>query len=146
MSERFHGLSDEQWEMIKPLMPRQTKRVGRPNPDMRKVLNTILYVEITGCRWCDVPIGEQWGKRSTSHEWLGHLQRSGYWERIKNGILCVADLAKQIEWKKGAIDGSFSPGKGKDQGMEYGYKGRSYDSFACRWTWNASICDYNLSI
>ncbi len=25
-----------------------TKRVGRPNPDLRKVLNTILYVEITG--------------------------------------------------------------------------------------------------
>ncbi|MCP5508284.1 MAG: hypothetical protein H7A37_08320 [Chlamydiales bacterium] len=33
--------------------------MGRPNPDLRKVLNTILYVEITGCRWCGVSVGQQ---------------------------------------------------------------------------------------
>jgi transposase len=109
MSGRFKGVSDSQWNIIEALLPRQSKRVGRPNPDLRKVLNTILYVEITGCRWCDVPIGEQWGKRSTAHEWLGHLQRSGAWVRIKNGILCMADLSRLIDWKEGAIDGSFSP-------------------------------------
>ncbi|MCP4297120.1 MAG: transposase [Proteobacteria bacterium] len=106
---KFTGLSDSQWNIIRPLLPGPIKRVGRPNPDLRKVLNTILYVEITGCRWCDVPIGEQWAKRSTAHEWLGHLQRSGTWERVKNGILRMADLAELIDWKKGAIDGSFSP-------------------------------------
>lgn len=109
MSGRFEGISDTQWSIIKLLLPEPCKRVGRPNPDLRKVFNTILYVEIVGCRWCDVPIGEQWAKRSTAHEWLGYLQKSGVWERVKNGILCMADLAKLIDWKKGAIDGSFSP-------------------------------------
>jgi transposase len=109
MSGKFTGISDAQWNIIRPLLPEPSKRVGRPNPDLRKVLNTILYVEITGCRWCDVPEGMQWAKRSTAHEWLGHLQKSGTWERIKNGVLCVADLAHMIDWKKGAIDGSFSP-------------------------------------
>lgn len=51
--------------------------MGRPNPDLRKVLNTILYVQITGCRWCDVPVGDRWAKRSTAHEWLGILQKDG---------------------------------------------------------------------
>ena len=106
---KFEGVSDVQWDMVKRLLPVTAKRVGRPNPDLRKVFNTILYVEITGCRWCDVPVGQQWAKRSTAHEWLGHLQRSGTWERVKNGILCIADLANLIDWDKGAIDGSFSP-------------------------------------
>jgi transposase len=109
MSGRFEGLSDEQWNMIKSLLPEPSRRVGRPNPDLRKVLNTILYVEITGCRWCDVPLGKQWGKRSTAHEWLGLLHKSGVWERVRNGILCMADLARMIDWTKGAVDGSFSP-------------------------------------
>lgn len=106
---KFEGVSDVQWDVVKRLLPETAKRVGRPNPDLRKVFNTILYVEITGCRWCDVPVGQQWAKRSTAHEWLGHLQRSGTWERVKNGILCMADLANLIDWDKGAIDGSFSP-------------------------------------
>ncbi len=109
MSGRFEGMSDSQWTIIKPLVPERSKRVGRPNPDLRKVLNTILYVEITGCRWCDVPIGEKWAKRSTAHESLGHLQEIGIWERIKNGILSMADLVKLIDWEKGAVDGSFPP-------------------------------------
>lgn len=109
MSGRFEGISDAQWDIIRRLLPESPKRVGRPNADLRKVINTILYVEITGCRWCDVPYGEQWAKRSTAHEWLGHLQRSGTWEKVKNGILSMADLAKVIDWKKGAVDGSFSP-------------------------------------
>ena len=50
MRGRFEGLLDCQWDIIKPLMPERTKRVGRPNPDLRKVLNTTLYVQITGCR------------------------------------------------------------------------------------------------
>lgn len=110
MGGRFEGLYDSQWNMIKGLLPESYRRVGRPNPDLRKVLNTILYVEITGCRWCDVPVGQQWAKRSTAHEWLGNLQDTGTWERIKNGILSMADLANLIDWEKGAVDGSFSPG------------------------------------
>jgi transposase len=109
MRGKFEGISDTQWNIIKSLLPETPRRVGRPNPDLRKVLNTILYVEITGCRWCDVPYGEHWAKRSTAHEWLGHLQKSGIWEQVRSGILCMADLAKKIDWTKGAIDGSFSP-------------------------------------
>ena len=124
MRGRFEGISDSQWEIISSLMPQPTKRVGRPNPDLRKVLNTILYVEITGCRWCDVPIGEQWAKRSTAHEWLGLLQKCGAWERVKNGIVCMADLAKLIDWSKWAVDDSFSPGKEGGDDVDYGYKGK----------------------
>lgn len=113
MSGRFTGLSDAQWGILAPLLPEPRAGVGRPNPDLRKVLNTIMYVEIAGCRWCDVPQGKQWAKRSTAHEWLGHLQTNGSWDRLRNAVLEMADLAKLIDWQKGCIDGSFSPWEGR---------------------------------
>jgi len=58
-------------------------------------------------------LGAQWGKRSTSHEWLGKFQKMGVWDRLRNGILSLADLFDGINWEKGAVDGSFSPREGR---------------------------------
>jgi len=51
----FVELSDEEWELIKPLLPTKA-RVGRPRVDDRVVINGILYVLITGCRWMNMPV------------------------------------------------------------------------------------------
>ena len=40
--------------MIKPLPPKA--RIGKPRTDDRIVLNGILCVLTTGCRWMDIPI------------------------------------------------------------------------------------------
>ncbi len=109
MKGKFLGLTDMQWEIIAPLLPPPRSGVGRPNPDFRKVLNTILYIEITGSRWCDVPQDEQWAKRSTAHQWLGHFQTNGTWSKLRNALLEAAYLANAINWEKGSVDGSFSP-------------------------------------
>jgi len=50
----FYELSDSEWEVIKLLLPPKA-RVGRPRSDDRIVLNGILYVPATGCRWMDMP-------------------------------------------------------------------------------------------
>ena len=113
MSGRFTGITDTQWEIIEPLLPKPRCGVGRPNPNFRNVLNTIMYIEIVGCRWCDVPQGEIWAKRSTAHEWLGRFQEDGTWDKLRRSILELADLASLIDWSKGCIDGSFSPWQGR---------------------------------
>ncbi|RME57441.1 transposase, partial [Candidatus Parcubacteria bacterium] len=43
--------------MLEPLFPAPPAKRGRGMPPVprRHALNTILYVGITGCRWCDVP-------------------------------------------------------------------------------------------
>jgi transposase len=46
----FHELSDEEWNFIKPSLPPKSK-IGRPRIDDRIVINGILYVLFTGCRW-----------------------------------------------------------------------------------------------
>jgi transposase len=50
----FRELSDEEWELIKLLLPPKAK-TGRLRADDRRVLNGILYVLTTGCRWMDMP-------------------------------------------------------------------------------------------
>lgn len=111
---RFEGMSDAQWAVLQPLLPSEPEKRGKgmPHADWRQVVNTILYVLITGCRWCDVPQGPQWAPRSTAHRWLGCWQREGVWQRVLNGILATAELAGRIDWVQASVDGSFSPGEG----------------------------------
>jgi transposase len=55
---KFRGLSDFEWGVVRPFLPpRSRSRVGRPRANDRMVLNDILYVLTTGCRWMDIPLG-----------------------------------------------------------------------------------------
>jgi transposase len=68
MAGRFEGLSDLEWKLFEDLLPQPPEKRGRgmPHVPFRKVLNTQLYVLITGCRWCDIPQGEQWASKSSA--------------------------------------------------------------------------------
>jgi transposase len=112
MAGRFEGLSDEQWKFFEDLIPGKECKAGRSLSPSRAVLNTILYVLFTGCRWCDIPKGEPFGKRSTSHDRLGQWSRSGVLDKIKRRFLELAQLNGIINWERGSVDGSFSPGQG----------------------------------
>lgn len=113
MAGRFEGLTDEQWEMLKPCFPPLPEKRGKggPKAEQRKVVNSIFYVLITGSRWCDLPQGKQWGARSTSHRWLGKWEEDGTLKRLKQRMLCIAQLNGQIDWEAFSVDGSFSPRK-----------------------------------
>jgi transposase len=52
----FRELSDFEWDVVRPFLPPMS-RVGWPRADDRMVLNGILYVLTTGCRWMDIPLG-----------------------------------------------------------------------------------------
>ena len=56
MSQSYPSdLTDEQWDIIKPLVP-PDRSGGRPRQvDIRRVLNAILYINRTGCQWRMLP-------------------------------------------------------------------------------------------
>ena len=62
MSTR-HELTDEQWAVIEPLLPKPKPGPGHLAADPRKTLNGILYVLKTGCTWADMP--RQYGSPTT---------------------------------------------------------------------------------
>jgi len=48
-------LTDEQWDLLRPLLP-AAKPGGRPRSvDLREVMNAILYLVRTGCSWRLIP-------------------------------------------------------------------------------------------
>ncbi|NRA91010.1 MAG: transposase [Simkaniaceae bacterium] len=52
MAGRFDGLTDMQWEILEPLIPkkRDKRGKGKPHTPCRKVCNTIFWIMITGSR------------------------------------------------------------------------------------------------
>ena len=77
-------LSNEQWECIKPLIPK-SKTGGRPACDRRVILNGILWILRTGAPWRDLPgafgawqtvwrVFDQWNGNGTLDKILKHLQ------------------------------------------------------------------------
>ena len=48
-------LTDDQWEVLRPLLP-DAKPGGRPrSADLREVVNAMLYLLRTGCPWRSLP-------------------------------------------------------------------------------------------
>jgi transposase len=126
MPGKFVGLTSTQWKLLQTLLPPEPLKRGKGKPPapFRQVFNTILYVLITGCRWCDVPRGLKWGARSTAHRWLGIWEQDGTLKRLKGMILGAAELTGKIDWSNASGDGSFAAGKGGGEGVNHGFKGK----------------------
>lgn len=73
-------LTDRQWNYIKELVP-AAKPGGRPRSvDMRQVLNTILYVVVTGCQWRLLP--KDYPNWQTVYTYVRSWRDDGTWQRI----------------------------------------------------------------
>ena len=49
-------MSDEQWAVLEPLLPKQPDGPGRKRSiDLREVLNALFYLMSNGCKWRDLP-------------------------------------------------------------------------------------------
>ncbi|WP_256874985.1 transposase [Nostoc sp. C052] len=111
MAGRFEGLSDLEWKLFEDIFPKQASKRGKgmPHAPYRYVLNSLLYILITGCRWCDLPRGDIWASKSSSHRWLKRWRSDGTFEYIQGRVLAIANEKGLINWDFGAVDGSFSP-------------------------------------
>lgn len=77
-------LSDEEWDMIAPLLP-PAKPGGRPRTtDMRKVCDGIYYHLKTGCQWEYLP--QNFPPASTVYSYYRRWQRKRVWETINQKL------------------------------------------------------------
>lgn len=102
-------LSEAQWEAIRPHLP-PPKKMGRPRADDRAVLEAILFIMRSGCRWGDLP-AEYGINPSTAWRRLGHWEAEGTWERLWRAFLASLDAESKLRWAEAFLDGSFVPAK-----------------------------------
>ena len=73
-------LTDEQWEVIRTLIP-AAKTGGRPRTvDMRGVINGIFYILVAGCAWCLLP--HDFPRWKTVYHYFRQWRINGDWKRI----------------------------------------------------------------
>ena len=86
-------LTDEQWEILGPLLP-PAKPGGRPRTvDLREVVNGILYLLRSGCPWRMVPHDlPPW---QTLYKYFRSWTMDGTWERVNETLRpCVREAAR----------------------------------------------------
>ena len=77
-------LTNEQWQLIRPLLP-PPSRVGRPREVCRRqVVNAILYVNRTGCQWRQLP--RDFPKWRTVYDLFWHWRLHGVWQAIHDTL------------------------------------------------------------
>src|SRR5438309_8899994 len=80
-------LTDEQWAIVEPMIPpaKQHPRGGRPREvDMREILNTIFYLNRSGCQWDMLP--HDLLPKSTVYDYFVQWRNDGTWEKMVQAL------------------------------------------------------------
>ncbi len=77
-------LTDTEWALLEPLLPKRQGR-GRPRRvDLRQVLNALFYLTRTGCQWRLLPRDfPYWG---TVRYYFDTWTNDGTWERLNDTL------------------------------------------------------------
>src|SRR5712691_477672 len=80
-------LTDAQWAIVEPMIPpaKQSTRGGRPRKvDMREVLNTIFYLNRSGCQWEMRP--HDLLPKSTVYDYFAQWRDDGTWAKFVKAL------------------------------------------------------------
>ena len=80
-------LTDAEWEQVRPLLPKPTRRGRTPGVDLREVLNAIRYMARSGGGWRMLPI--HFGPWQTVYWWFRRLVRRLLFKTIHDVALML---------------------------------------------------------
>ena len=99
-----HALTDEQWDLIEPLVPRSAAKTGRPAKDRRLMLDGIFWVLATGAPWRDLP--ERFGPFQSVHRYFSQWRKAGVFAKVIEALQVKLDNRGLIDWEMWCVDGA----------------------------------------
>ena len=85
-------LTDDEWHILKPLVPKPEPG-GRPISHTRRmILNAIFYVNRSGCQWSMLP--KDFPPKSTVFDYFSAWRKSGLWERLNECLRLKVRVAE----------------------------------------------------
>ncbi len=94
------SLSDDQWQRIAKLLPREKGHRGRPYAqDHRTTIEGILWIACTGAVWRDLP--DRYGKWNTVYHRFRRWSCNGVFDKV------FAALVQELDLDVMLVDGAF---------------------------------------
>lgn len=112
MKKRQRLLTDEQWELIEPLLPpprRRRDNRGRPWASNRACFEGILWILQTGAAWRFLP--DEFPSPATCWRRLKQWEDEDVWLDAWRALLGALDGEGLLKWDEAFLDGSFAPAK-----------------------------------
>jgi transposase len=100
---RRYELTDEQYELIGDLLPRNGKRGGQWN-DHRTTLNGMFWILHSGAQWREMP--ERYGRWQSVYDRFNRWRKDGTVDGILQRLQMRLDKEGRIDWDLWCIDGT----------------------------------------
>ena len=145
---RRYELTDEQWTLIEPHLPKGAD-TGRPRVPARTVWNGIFWVLRSGAPWRDLP--ERYGPWQSIYHHFNAWRREGIFDRVLEALQVRLDAEGQIDWDLWCVDGTMVRASRSAAGA--GKKGAPTNPPTTRWvaraadsgassTWSLTVTDF----
>jgi len=98
-------ITEKQFKLIEPFIKKRRKRRGRPPANLYEVVNGMLYVLSTGCRWRDLPHDFN-VSYVTSYRYFIKWMKSGAFRKIFEELKYKANKKNLLHWRNAYLDAS----------------------------------------
>ena len=97
-------LTDEEWALVKPEIPRAKRGGNKRTVDVREVINGLMYVLSTGCQWRAIP--KDLPPRSTVNHYFCRWEHDGTLGRLHHALYvrCREQVDRQASPTAAIID------------------------------------------
>ena len=97
-------LTDAEWQLIGPLIPKAKRGGDKRTVDVREVVNGMLYVLSTGCQWRAIP--KDLPPRSTVHGYFYLWTWDGTLDRMHFALYqkCREEAGREVQPSAAIID------------------------------------------